>query len=113
MYIQHPGAGTIEFPLIRVDPADPELDLVDAARSGNRAALSELYARYSPMVNAIALAHAGPAVGRFARFRQRQTMVGPLERRLMRTMYAVLFFACSATAEPITLRIRPRRLRVA
>ncbi|HME90291.1 MAG TPA: sigma-70 family RNA polymerase sigma factor [Myxococcaceae bacterium] len=61
MYIQHPGAGAIEFPLIRVDPADSELDLVQAARSGNREAFRELYARYSPMVNAIALAHARPA----------------------------------------------------
>ena len=61
MYIQHPGAGAIEFSLICVGPVDSELDLVEAARSGNRAAFSELYARYSPMVNAIALAHASPA----------------------------------------------------
>src|SRR5262249_8514784 len=61
MYIQHPGAGAIEFPLIRLDPADSELDLVQAARWGNREAFRELYARYSPMVNAIALAHARPA----------------------------------------------------
>jgi RNA polymerase sigma-70 factor, ECF subfamily len=58
MYIQHPSARTIEFPLIGVDLVDTERRLVEAARSGNRAAFSQLYARYAPMVNAIALAHA-------------------------------------------------------
>lgn len=58
MYIQHPSADTIEFPLIGVDPEDTDAGLVEAARSGNRAAFSKLYARYSPMVNGIALAHA-------------------------------------------------------
>ena len=44
-----------------MDPPGRDLALVEAARSGSRAAFTELYARYAPMVNAIVLAHAQPS----------------------------------------------------
>jgi len=44
-----------------MEVVDEDTQLVEAARSGNRAAFSQLYARYAQMVNAIALAHANPA----------------------------------------------------
>jgi len=62
VYIQHPSADAIELPLIALDDAaGNDEQLVEAARLGNRAAFSQLYARYAQMVNAIALAHAKPS----------------------------------------------------